>query len=96
MNNLSQIYHRVSSALFGQPHIEKAWQDVVGLVKKVAPAESPVVLLGETGVGKGVMAGLIHRLSTRAEGPFIRVNCGATRHPGYPQTPRLKQPAETE
>ena len=50
---------------------------VMEMVRKVAPLESPVLLLGETGVGKGVLAGAIHRLSPRNKGPFISVNSGA-------------------
>jgi PAS domain S-box-containing protein len=43
----------------------------------VAPADSTVLLLGESGVGKEVYAHAIHALSPRADGPFIRVNCSA-------------------
>ena len=50
---------------------------VMELVRKVAPLESPVLLLGETGVGKEVLANTIHSLSPRSSRPFIRVNCGA-------------------
>jgi len=52
-------------------------RDVMEMVRKVAPLESPVLLLGETGVGKGVVASAIHRLSARSKGPFITVNSGA-------------------
>jgi len=52
-------------------------KEVMEMIRKVAPLESPVLLLGETGVGKGVMAGAIHRLSSRSKGPFITVNSGA-------------------
>ena len=47
------------------------------MVRKVAPLESPVLLLGETGAGKGVIASAIHYLSPRRKGPFITVNSGA-------------------
>lgn len=50
---------------------------VMEMVHQVAPLDSPVLLLGETGVGKEVIANAIHRLSNRAGGPIIRVNCGA-------------------
>jgi transcriptional regulator with GAF, ATPase, and Fis domain len=43
----------------------------------VAPTDSPVVLTGETGVGKDVIANAIHLASPRRNGPFIPVNCGA-------------------
>jgi transcriptional regulator with GAF, ATPase, and Fis domain len=52
-------------------------KDVMEMVRKVAPLDSPVLLLGETGVGKGVIAGAIHYLSPRRRGPFITVNSGA-------------------
>ncbi len=50
---------------------------VMELVRQVAPLSSPVLLLGETGAGKEVIANAIHRWSPRNEGPFIKVNCGA-------------------
>ena len=50
---------------------------VMAMVRQVAPTESPVLLTGETGVGKDVVANAIHLGSTRREGPFIAVNCGA-------------------
>ena len=42
-----------------------------------AAVDSPVLLLGETGTGKGVFARLVHRASPRSAGPFVEVNCGA-------------------
>ncbi len=47
------------------------------MVRQVAPLDSPVLLLGETGVGKEVIANAIHYTSSRRGGPFIKVNCGA-------------------
>ena len=47
------------------------------LVGKVAPTESTVLITGESGTGKGVVARSIHEQSQRADGPFIPVNCGA-------------------
>jgi transcriptional regulator with GAF, ATPase, and Fis domain len=49
---------------------------VMEMVDRVAQHESPVMLFGETGVGKEVIASLIHRLSNRRDKPFIGVNCG--------------------
>ncbi|MDY3562551.1 sigma 54-interacting transcriptional regulator [Gemmata sp. JC673] len=56
-----------------------AMQDVYRLVRLAAPAPSSatVLLIGETGTGKEVIAKAVHKLSRRADGPFIRVNCGA-------------------
>ena len=50
---------------------------VMELVRQVSPMSSPVLLLGETGSGKEVIATAIHNSSPRKDGPFIRVNCGA-------------------
>ena len=47
------------------------------LVRRVAPLNSPVLLLGETGVGKELIAGAIHNFSMRKNGPMLTVNCGA-------------------
>ena len=52
-------------------------REVMERVAQVARSDAPVLLLGETGSGKEVVARAIHRQSPRAEGPFIRVNCGA-------------------
>lgn len=52
-------------------------KDVMEKAGHVASLDSPVLLLGETGVGKDVIANAIHYSSTRREGPFINVNCGA-------------------
>jgi DNA-binding NtrC family response regulator len=47
------------------------------LINQVAATELPVLLEGETGAGKGVLAARIHALSTRHDGPFLTLNCGA-------------------
>ena len=47
------------------------------MVRQIAPLASPVLILGETGTGKEMIASTIHNLSARKEGPFIKVNCGA-------------------
>lgn len=47
------------------------------LIAKVAPTDSTVLVTGESGTGKGVIARQIHQQSDRADGPFIPVNCGA-------------------
>jgi DNA-binding NtrC family response regulator len=50
---------------------------VFNKVRSVAPTKSTVLLIGETGTGKGVIAKLIHQHSNRRDGPFIAVHCGA-------------------
>jgi len=54
----------------------RAMQEVYDLIERVAQTDKTVLLQGETGVGKDVLAQLIHRLSPRASGPFVVVDCG--------------------
>jgi two-component system response regulator PilR (NtrC family) len=50
---------------------------VLDMARVIARRTAPVLLLGESGTGKEVVANLIHRLSPRAGGPFVAVNCAA-------------------
>lgn len=52
-------------------------QELLQLALVLAQVDSTVLLLGESGVGKGVLAGTIHRHSPRAQGPLISINCAA-------------------
>lgn len=52
-------------------------REVALLLKRVAPADATVLMLGESGVGKTAFARQLHRWSRRREGPFVEVNCGA-------------------
>ncbi len=52
-------------------------QTVRSLITRIAPSEASVLVLGETGTGKEVVARNIHYHSARREGPFVAVNCGA-------------------
>ena len=54
-----------------------AMQQVYQLTRRVAPSSASVLLLGETGTGKELIANAIHELSDRTSGPFVKVNCGA-------------------
>ncbi|MFO7560144.1 MAG: sigma-54 dependent transcriptional regulator [Desulfobacterales bacterium] len=52
-------------------------QEVFDLIQDIAPVESTVLILGETGTGKGLAAKAIHTASPLSEGPFVVVNCGS-------------------
>ena len=54
-----------------------AMEEVYQLTRRVARSNASILLLGETGTGKELIAKAIHRLSPRGSGPFVRVNCGA-------------------
>jgi two-component system response regulator AtoC len=59
------------------PALGEAMQRVMRLIELVSDSKLPVLLLGETGVGKGKLAEDIHRHSSRAKAPFLRLNCAA-------------------
>ena len=54
-----------------------AMENCILLAARASDVLSPVLLTGESGVGKGMLARLIHNLGSRKKGPFIHVNCGA-------------------
>jgi len=51
--------------------------EVISRVETIAPSELPVLIVGETGTGKELIARLIHKLSARSRGPFVAVNCAS-------------------
>ncbi|HMG12466.1 MAG TPA: sigma 54-interacting transcriptional regulator, partial [Gemmatimonadaceae bacterium] len=61
----------------GEPAVDDAMRAVLALADRAAASTLSVLLLGETGVGKDVIAERIHRASPRARGPFLRLNCAA-------------------
>ncbi|MBW2305696.1 MAG: sigma-54-dependent Fis family transcriptional regulator [Deltaproteobacteria bacterium] len=66
--------------LFDLSHIigkSPAFLKVLETVQLVAPTDATVLILGETGTGKEIIANLIHEGSKRAKGPFVKVNCAA-------------------
>jgi two-component system, NtrC family, response regulator AtoC len=65
---------------FGLPGVigpSAAMREVARVTRQVAPSRACVLIVGETGTGKELIARAIHDLSPRFSGPYIRVNCGA-------------------
>jgi transcriptional regulator with GAF, ATPase, and Fis domain len=54
-----------------------AMREIFGLIEKIAPTDATVLIEGETGTGKDMIARTLHQLSPRADKPFIVVDCGA-------------------
>ena len=54
-----------------------ALRDVLDMVRVVAPTDATVLINGETGTGKELIAEAIHKCSGRSNGPFVKVNCAA-------------------
>ncbi len=52
-------------------------RELLERIEQVAPSEATVLVTGETGTGKEIVARQLHQLSRRASGPFVAVNCGA-------------------
>ena len=68
-----RVDHNVGTMVGGTP----AFQSVLKGIQIVAPTDSTVLILGETGTGKELVARAIHELSGRSKGSFIKVNCAA-------------------
>ncbi len=71
--NLNETGPPIPSLIGSGPAMEQVYR----LTRQVARSNASVLLLGETGTGKELIAKAIHQLSPRGSGPFIRVNCGA-------------------
>ena len=75
---LKQEIRRRERSRFAKPlGKSRLFADVLRLAEQVAPTESTVLIQGESGTGKEVIARYIHDLSSRNEGPFLSLNCGA-------------------
>jgi len=75
--NLTRLPHSRVNAIEGIVGESEQLRSVLQQVELVAPTDSTVLILGETGTGKEMIAHAIHRLSNRASRPFVRVNCAA-------------------
>src|SRR5262249_17032281 len=57
--------------------VSPSWHDTLNQARRVAPSDTTVLVTGETGTGKEVIAGLVHRSSRRADHLFMAINCAA-------------------
>jgi DNA-binding NtrC family response regulator len=77
MPPISKNGESLDAPLPGVVGATKVMRDVYRLTRLVAPTRASVLLVGETGTGKELIARALHDLSQRADGPYVRVNCGA-------------------
>ena len=70
----ASIWRGAHSELVGQSRVLK---EVLAQIEMVAPTDSTVLIVGETGTGKELLARALHNLSRRREQPFVKVNCAA-------------------
>jgi DNA-binding NtrC family response regulator len=74
VQSLSSHERRFSDDMLGESPAMRRLRDEIG---KVAPSTGRVLILGESGTGKELIAQEVHRLSRRAAGPYVKVNCAA-------------------
>ncbi len=72
-----EIRRRDKSAVTRPIGKSKRFMELLKLAEHVAPTDSTVLIQGESGTGKEVVARYVHNLSSRTEGPFLSINCGA-------------------
>ena len=72
-----QEYHEIDHAMQDLVVKSQAMIQVIHKAIKVAKVEASVLITGESGVGKSMLAKLIHKMSPRKEQPFVKINCGA-------------------
>jgi PAS domain S-box-containing protein len=85
LEETKQLIQQYQSELFGieqrdsEPIIvkSKVMEEIYELVGRVADVDSTILILGESGVGKEILARTLHKLSSRKEKPFLKINCGA-------------------
>jgi len=68
---------RVAEEQLGPVTISRRMREVEQLIARVAPSDANILLMGESGVGKEIFARELHRLSNRADGPMVKLNCSA-------------------
>jgi PAS domain S-box-containing protein len=73
LDKKTQIAHDFTDLVGHSPKMQK----LLDILPIISQTDSSVLIIGETGTGKDLIASVIHRASPRAQGPFIKINCGA-------------------
>jgi two-component system response regulator AtoC len=73
LDKKTQITHNFADLVGHSPKMQK----LLNILPIISQTDSSVLITGETGTGKDLIASVIHRLSPRAPGPFVKINCGA-------------------
>lgn len=74
MDSMTTLHENGLGNLLGR---SPAMKQVFALIQRVAPTEATVMIMGESGAGKELVAECIHMLSHRAQGPLVAINCGS-------------------
>ena len=77
----ADLRRSLGTSLAGVVARSPAMQKVVALVERIAPSAAPVLLTGETGTGKTLIARALHQASPRRDRPFVAINCAALPEP---------------
>jgi two-component system response regulator HydG len=72
-----QLYERQETILDGFIAQSSAMHEILAVIEDIAPTPSPVLIQGETGVGKDLVSRAIHMRGEQSCGPFVTINCGA-------------------
>ena len=72
-----QLLERQETILDGFIAQSSAMHHILSIIEDVAPTPSPILITGETGVGKDLVARAIHMRGEQSNGPFVTINCGA-------------------
>lgn len=72
-----QLMEQQEAACDGVVAQSEAMRSILKTIEEVAPSQAPILISGETGVGKDLVARLIHMHSKCSQGPLVAVNCGA-------------------
>ncbi len=82
LNMVKDLLRDVEATVGGEeivtsdPHLRQ----ILDIVPTIAASDSTILIEGESGTGKGLLAKEIHRLSTRSQGPLLTINCAASVH----------------